>query len=81
MFSSSLAGKAWAPSTVSRPSSFSFWQGVGQVSGLPVNGVSDSARGQRPPQPADQEVCPTWHTIMGMAGRAPLTVASRRLWD
>jgi hypothetical protein len=38
---------------------FSFWRGVGQVSDLPVDGVSDSARGQRPLQPADQEVCPT----------------------
>jgi hypothetical protein len=35
---------------------FSFWRGVGQVSDLPVDGVSDSARGQRPLQPADQEV-------------------------
>jgi cyclomaltodextrinase / maltogenic alpha-amylase / neopullulanase len=32
---------------------------VGQVSELPVGGVSDSARGRRPRLPADQEVCPT----------------------
>jgi hypothetical protein len=41
---------------------------VGQVSDLPVDGVSDSARGQRPLQPADQEVCPTLLAIMRIAG-------------
>jgi hypothetical protein len=46
---------------------FSFWRGVGQVSDLPVDGVSDSARGQRPLQPADQEVCPTLLAIMRIA--------------
>jgi hypothetical protein len=40
---------------------------VGQVSDLPVDGVSDSARGQRPLQPADQEVCPTLLAIMRIA--------------
>src|SRR5450756_1819347 len=45
---------------------FSFWRGVGQVSDLPVDGVSDSARGQRPLQPADQEVCPTLLAIIAV---------------
>jgi hypothetical protein len=39
----------------------------GQVSDLPVEGVSDSARGRRPLQPADQEVCPTLFTITRIA--------------
>ena len=47
--------------------SSSFWRGVGQVSDLPVDGVSDSARGQRSLQPADQEVCPTLLAIMRIA--------------
>src|ERR1039457_6958896 len=50
-----------------RPQQFSFWRGVGQVSDLPVDGVSDSGRGQRPLQPADQEVCPTLLAIMRIA--------------
>ena len=35
---------------------------------MPVDGVSDSGRGQRPLQPADQEVCPTLLAIMRIAG-------------
>src|ERR1039457_6951992 len=50
-----------------RSQQFSFWRGVGQVSDLPVDGVSDSGRGQRPLQPADQEVCPTLLAIMRIA--------------
>jgi hypothetical protein len=46
---------------------FLFWRGVGRVSDLPVDGVADSARGQRPLQPADREVCPTVLTIMRIA--------------
>ena len=37
---------------------------VGQVSGLPVCGGSASARGRRPLQLADPEVCPTTVTKM-----------------
>ncbi len=37
---------------------------VGRVSDLPVQGVSDSVRGQRRPHPADLEVYPTTGTKM-----------------
>ncbi len=50
------------------PQQFWLWRCVGQVSDLPVCGVSDSVRGQRPSQPADQEVCPTLVPRMRIPG-------------